>query len=70
VTVVVNALDHLGDPRHVLGVGGANEEVVGDVEGLRELLEADGVPVAELARSDAEPLGRLGDRLAVLVRAR
>ena len=34
-----------------------------------ELLEADGVPVAQLPRRDAEPLGRLGHRLAVLVGA-
>ena len=35
-----------------------------------ELLEADRVAVAQLARRDAELLGRLGDRLAVLVGAR
>ena len=70
VAVVVNPLNDLGDLRHVLGVGGADEEVVGDVQPGRELLEPDGVLVAQLTRRDAELLGGLGDRLTVLVGAR
>jgi hypothetical protein len=54
----------------VLRVRGADEEVVGRVERPRQVTEALRVLVGELARLDAEPLGRLGDRLAVLVGAR
>ena len=68
VPVVVDPLDHLGDLRHVLRVRRPDEEVVGDVHRGGELLEADGVPVAELPRRDPEPLGLLRHRLAVLVR--
>ena len=69
VAVVVDPLHHLGDLRHVLRIRRADEEVVGGVEPGGELLEADRVPVAELARRDPEPLGLLRDGLAVLVRA-
>ena len=68
VAVVVDPLHHLGDLRHVLRIGRADEEVVGGVQPCRQLLEADGVLVTELARRDPEPLGLLRDRLAVLVR--
>ena len=67
VAVVVDPLHDLGDLRHVLRVGGADEEVVRDAEPGGEILEAHRVPVAELARRDAEPLGLLRDGLSVLV---
>ena len=68
VAVVVDPLDHLGDLLHVLGIGRPDEEVIGHVQRRRELLEADRVLVAKLARGDAELLRSLGHRLAVLVR--
>jgi hypothetical protein len=67
VPVVVDPLHHLGDLGHVLGVGGADEEVVRRVEPRRELPEADRVLVAQLPRRDAAPLRLLSNRLAVLV---
>ena len=71
VAVVVDPLHDLGDHRHVLRVGRADEEVVGGVERVAaSSLKRDGVAVGELARRDARALGRLGDRLAVLVGAR
>ena len=53
----------------VARVGGADEEVVGDVDARQQRLEALGVAVGELLRRDALALGRLRDRLAVLVGA-
>ncbi len=70
VAVVVDPLHDLGDPLEVLGVGGADEEVVRGVHGGRQLLEAHRVAVAQLARGDPLALGRQRDRLAVLVGAR
>ena len=69
VAVVVDALNDLLDLRLVLGVGGADEEVVRGVDLRHQLLEPGRVAVGELAGVDAELLGRLGDRLAVLVGA-
>ena len=67
VTVVVDPLHDLGHDLRVLGIGRADEEVVGHVQPGRQLAEAPGVFVAELARRDPQPLGGLGHRLAVLV---
>ena len=53
----------------VARVGGADEEVVGDVDARHQRLEALRVAVGELLRRDALALGRLRDRLAVLVGA-
>ena len=53
----------------VARVGGADEEVVGDVDARHQRLEALGVAVGQLLRRDALALGRLRDRLAVLVGA-
>ena len=69
VAVVVDALHHPLDHLVVLGVGGADEEVVGHAERGGQLLEAHVVAVAQLARRDALALGHLRDRLAVLVGA-
>ena len=66
-------LDPLHDPldhRAVLGVAGADEEVVGGVHPPRHLLEPLGVLVGQLARGDALSLRRQRHRLAVLVGAR
>ena len=59
----------LRDDRLVLGVAGADEEVVGRVDPPRDLLEPLGVALGQLARRDPLALGGLGDRLAVLVGA-
>ena len=57
------------DLRHVLGVGGADEEVVRGVDPLGQLAEPRRVAVDELLRRDPLALGRQRDRLAVLVGA-
>ena len=69
VAVVVDALDDLLDLRHVLGVGGADEEVVGGVDAPDELAELRRVAVDQLLRRHPLALGRQRDRLAVLVGA-
>ena len=69
VAVVVHGLHDLLDARDVRGVGGADEEVVRDIDRRHQRLEALGVSVGELLRRDPLTLGRLRDRLAVLVRA-
>ena len=69
VPVVVDALHDLLDARLVARVGGADEEVVGGVDARHQVLEAARVAVGELARGDPLALGRLGDRLPVLVSA-
>ena len=51
------------------GVGGADEEVVGRVDVRHQVAEPLGVAVDQLLRRDALALGRLRDRLAVLVGA-
>ena len=53
----------------MLGVGGADEEVVRGVDLLHHLLEVHDVAVGQLARRDPLALGDVGDRLAVLVGA-
>ena len=67
MAVVVDPLEHLLHANLVLLVGGADEEVVGDVERGRHLAEARGVAVGELLRRDALRVRRVGDRLPVLV---
>ena len=67
VPVLSHAREHLLDLRHVLGIGRADEEVVGRAEQRHERLEALGVAVGELLRLDAERVRGVGDRLAVLV---
>ena len=69
VPVVVDALHDVLDAALVARVGGADEVVVGDVDARHQRLEALGVAVGELLRRDALALGRLRDRLAVLVGA-
>ena len=69
VAAVVQALHEALDRRAVLGIGRADEEVVGRVDLLAHLLEVDDVAVGQLARRDALALGDVRDRLAVLVRA-
>ena len=53
----------------MLGVGRADEEVVGDVEQRHQRLEALRVAVGQLLRRDARALGGRADGLAVLVGA-
>ncbi len=71
--VDVAVVAHLGEDvlhdRHVLRIGGADEEVVGGLDPGRERLETLGVAIRELLRLDAERVGGVGDRLAVLVGA-
>ena len=67
VAVVVDALHDLLDAALVLRIGGAHEEVVGDVERGQQRLEALGVAVGQLLGGDPLGLGGVGDRLAVLV---
>ena len=69
VAVVVDALHHVLDRALVARVGRADEEVVGDVDARDQRLEALRVAVGELLRRHALALGRLRDRLAVLVGA-
>ncbi len=69
VAVVVDPLHHPLHDLVVLGVGRADEEVVGHAQRGGQILEADVVAVAQLARRDALALGDLGHRLAVLVGA-
>ena len=52
------------------GIGRADEEVVRRAELRHERLEALGVSVGQLLRLDAERVGGVGDRLAVLIGAR
>ena len=70
VAVVVDALDDLADRAMCSGSVVRMKKSLVALSVARQLLEADRVAVAELARRDAELLGRLGDRLAVLVGAR
>ena len=51
----------------MLGIGGADEEVVGDAELRHQRLEALGVAVGQLLGLDPLGLGGVGHRLAVLV---
>ena len=60
---------HVLDRALVARVRRADEEVVGDVDARDQRLEALRVAVGELLRRDALALGRLRDRLAVLVGA-
>ena len=69
VAVVVDALQHLLHDQPVLGIGGADEEVVGDVEVGFHLLEPRRVLVGQRLGLHPLRLGRVGDRLAVLVGA-
>ncbi len=68
--VVVDELHEPADRGLVLGVGGADEEVIGDVDLRHQVAEALRVAVGELARRQSERFGRLRDRLAMLVGAR
>ena len=67
VAVVVDALQHLLDLELVGLVGGADEEVVGDVQPGQQRLEALGVHVRERLRLDPQGVSGVGDRFAVLV---
>ncbi len=67
--VVVDALHDLGDALRVAGIGGADEEVVAGVDDRHQRFELGGVAVGQLLRGDALALGRVLDRLAVLVGA-
>ena len=67
VAVVVDALDDLLHLRHVLGVGGADEEVVGGVDPPGQLAKPWRVGVDQVPGGDALRLGRQHHRLAVLV---
>ena len=69
VAVVVDALEDLLHARLVLLVGGADEEVVGDVQPRHQRLEALGVAVGELLGLEPLRARGVGDRLAVLVGA-
>src|ERR1019366_8200462 len=69
VPVVVDPLERLLDPGLVLGVGGANEEIVRDPEAWHQRLEPLGVAVGELLGLEPLRVRRVGDRLAVLVGA-
>ena len=69
VAVVVHPLDDLLHLRHVLGVGGADEEVVGPVDAPGQLAETRRVGVDQVPRGDPLRLGRQRHRLAVLVGA-
>ena len=70
VPVLAHTRQHLLDDRFVLGVCRADEEVVGRRQLRRERFEALGVAIRQLLRLDAERVGRVRHRLAVLVRAR
>ena len=63
----MDALNHLLDLGDVLGIGRADEEVVGGADALAHVAKARGVEVDELPRGQALALRRLSDRLAVLV---
>ena len=69
VTGLVDPPEDSLDALDVLGVARSDEEVVRDLEPLGHVAKARRVAVGELARRDPEPLRRLRDRLAVLVRA-
>ncbi len=69
VPVVVDPLHDRLYALVVPRVGGADEEVVRDVDARQQREEALGVAVGQLLRGDALALGRLRDRLAVLVGA-
>jgi hypothetical protein len=65
-------VDALHDRRHLRGmprVGGADEEVVGGVDDRHQRLELGRVAIGQLLRRDPLALGRVLDRLAVLVGA-
>ena len=70
IAVVPHPGEDLFDHLFVLGVGGADEEVVARPELGGERLEALRVAVSELLGRDAEGVGGIGDGLAVLVGAR
>src|SRR5680860_349019 len=67
--VVVDALHDLGDALGVARVGGADEEVVGRVDGRHQRFELGGVAVGQLLRRHTLALGGVLDRLAMLVGA-
>ena len=70
VARVVDPLQHVLDGRLVLGVAGADEEVVRRVHPRDEVLELRRVAVDQLLRGQPLALRGLRDRLAVLVGAR
>ena len=69
VAGVVHALEDLLHLGLVLGVAGADEEVVGHLQLGHQRLEAGRDAIDELLRRQPLPLRGLGDRLAVLVGA-
>ena len=69
VAAVAHPGEHVLDDRHVGGVGGADEEVVGSLDPGRQGSEALGVAVGQSLRLHAKRVGGVGDRLPVLVGA-
>jgi len=66
---VAHLRGHLLDACLVLWVGRGDEEVVGGLQMRCQRTEALGIAICQLVGLDAERVGRVGDRLAVLVGA-